>query len=355
MYGVILAGGSGTRFWPLSRSKTPKQFLKFGSKRTMIEETVARLSPVIPIEKIIIVTTEEHRKKIRKILKDIPGENIIIEPAGRNTAPAITLAALRLKSQSQEVMAVLPSDHVIMNADKFCRVLTFLENIGKCADSLLTIGIEPARPETGYGYIESGRVFQKDSQFTAYRVKRFIEKPDRKKAESFLRKGYYYWNSGMFVWKIAAFVNAMKKYLPDVYSKAKEAVSCGSKEKIIVDPGIYKEIPSISVDYGIMEKAKNTVVVPVDLGWTDVGSWSSVGDILLKDKNGNVAISNDSLLMDVKNSIFFAKGKFVAGIGIKDLVVVDSNDAILICKKDMSQKVRDLVNMLKSGKKEKYL
>jgi mannose-1-phosphate guanylyltransferase len=355
MYGVILAGGSGTRFWPLSRKKLPKQFLKLFDNRTLLEKTIQRLSPLIPPEKLIIVTTEKYRHKISEIVKDIPAENIILEPAGRNTAPAIALAAFKLIDKQEEVMGIFPSDHMILKDRMFCRILLVAEKIAKSSRHLITLGMKPDKPETGYGYIEVGKIYKREKGIAVFNVRRFVEKPDLKKAKAFLKNGNFMWNSGMFIWQVGVFLKELEKNLPEIYYGIKKGMKRKKNGQFEVDEKIYKGLQNISVDYGIMEKAGQTLVIPGEIGWSDLGSWDSLADVLEKDKSGNTVIADGECLFDVENSLFYANGKFVAGIGVRDLVVVNSDNAILICKKNSSQDVKKIVNFLNEKKKEEFL
>lgn len=355
MYGVILAGGSGTRFWPLSRKKIPKQFLKLFSERTLIEETVQRLSPLIPKERIIVVTTEDYARDIKRILKGVPPENIIAEPTGRNTAPAIALAAFKLSRNDNEVMGVFPSDHMITNKDAFIRVLSVANEIAKGYDKLVTLGMKPDKPETGYGYIELGSIFKKSGGFSVYKVKRFVEKPDLEKAKAFLRDGNFMWNSGMFVWRVGTFLKELEKQLPSLYRGIKDGIKIKKGGDFSIDKEIYSKIESISVDYGIMEKSEDSLVIPADIGWSDIGSWPSLAELLTRDDSGNAVIANGAFMHEVKNSLFFAKDKFVAGIGVEDVIVVSAGNAILVCNKNRSQEVKRIVEFLNSTKKEEFL
>lgn len=355
MYGVILAGGSGTRFWPLSRKKLPKQFLKLFNNKTLLEETIERLSPLIPRKKIIIVTTDDYRDKIKEIARGVPPENIILEPAGRNTAPSIALAAFKLIEREEGVMGIFPSDHLILEGKRFRRILSIAEKIAKSSEHLITLGMKPDKPETGYGYIEIGKVYKKGNGITVFNVKRFVEKPDVKKAKAFLENGNFMWNSGMFIWRIGVFLKELEKNLPQVYYGIKRGIKIKKNRQFEVNEKIYKGLPSISVDYGIMEKSERTLVIPIDVGWSDLGSWDSLADVLKKDESGNAVLADGKFLLNVKNSLFYVNGKFVAGIGIEDLVVVNSGNAILICKKQSSQDVKKVVNFLSEKKKWEFL
>lgn len=346
-----MAGGVGTRFWPLSRESKPKQFLEIISDRSMLQMTVERLLPKIKMEDIFIVTAASQVELTKKHLPQLLTENIIIEPFGMNTAPCIALSAqyLARKYSKSEKMIVLPADHLIALNDDF---LASLE-VGRDAadkDNLVTFGIKPNYPATGYGYIEAGEEID-DNIFS---VTQFKEKPDLETAEQFINAGNFFWNSGMFMWKIETILDAYETYLPKV-AEVLEMINKrwnedGLKANISSE---YALMPRIPVDIGIMEQAEKRVVIPVDYGWSDVGSWKALYDISSKDKNNNV-IDCDNQIIDSKNNYVNSK-KFIALIGIEDLVVIESDDALLIVKKDRSEDVKNIVEKLKRDKKEELL
>lgn len=351
MIALIMAGGIGTRFWPLSRKANPKQFLNIISEDSMLQMTVKRLQPKIKIEDIYIVTAGSQAELTKKHLPELPEENIIIEPFGMNTAPCIALSAqyLARKYNKNEKMIVLPADHLIAHRDDFMASLEIGEITAE-QDNLVTFGIKPDYPATGYGYIEAGEKIDEQRFF----VKQFKEKPDIKTAEQFLSSGNFFWNSGMFMWKIETILDAYKEYLPKV-AKILEKIDVrwnedGLKADISSE---YAQMPKIPVDIGIMEQAEKRVVIPVDYGWNDVGSWKALYDISEKDENNNV-INCGYEAIDSKNNYVNSK-KFVALIGIDNLVVVESDDALLIVKKDRSEDVKNIVEKLKKDAKEELL
>ena len=347
LYAVILAGGSGTRFWPLSRKANPKQFLNMTGERSLLQETLARISPRVRGSNVLIVTNKDHRKKILQQVKSfkIPLKNILLEPQGKNTAPAIAWAAAHIYRQSKNaVMMVLPSDHLILNPKAF---LKYLDEAVRLAGQnyLVTLGIVPTRPETGYGYLKI-KLFKRLGK-TVWKVEKFTEKPSLETAEKFIQAKTYLWNSGMFVWKCSVIQGAFQKYLPPV-SKAFVRYR-GSVGRF------WPTLPNISIDYGILEKANNVVTVPAkDMGWSDLGSWESLAEVRKKDQQGNTS-RGPVIQLNCNNSLIFADKRLVAAIGLENLIIVDTPDALLVCRKDQSQHVRHVVETLKKSKQSKLL
>jgi len=358
MYAVIMAGGKGTRFWPKSREKMPKHLLDIMSERTIIQETVDRIAPVIPVENILIVTGLSHADELMKQVPHIPVENILIEPVGRNTAPCIGLAALHIKRKSPDgVMAVLPADHLINDSDRFRKILSCAAEMAGRGDYLLTIGIPPAFPETGYGYIEKGKLIDTAKGENIFEVKSVREKPALEQAKAFLAKGGFYWNSGMFVWRVDTILHAIEKLLPDIYTgllQIEDAIGT-DQEKEMVDH-VYREIKPISIDYGVMEKADNVLLVRGDFGWSDVGSWDTLWEVSNKDSNGN-AVHGKGLFVGVeaRNSLVHSPRKLVTLVGVEDLIVVETEDSLLICKRGCSQDVKKAVETLQEKNLKDYL
>jgi len=351
MLALIMAGGVGTRFWPLSRQSNPKQFLNIVSDSSMIRMTVERLLPRIKIEDIFIVTAGSQSELTKKHLPDLPEENIIIEPFGMNTAPCIALSAqyLARKYDKSEKMIVLPADHLIAQRDDFLDSLEVGETSAEI-DNLVTFGIKPNYPATGYGYIEAGQKID-DKRFF---VKQFKEKPDLETAEAFLKAGNFFWNSGMFMWKIETILKAYQDYLPEVVTVLKKINTKWDAEGLSADfSEEYALMPKVPVDIGIMEKAEKRVVIPVDYGWSDVGSWKALFDVSQKDENNNVLRCQNEIIKSKNNYVF--SDKFVALIGVENLVVIDSGDALLIANKDHSEDVKKIVEKLKKDGKEELL
>jgi mannose-1-phosphate guanylyltransferase len=358
MYAVIMAGGRGTRFWPRSRKKKPKHLLDIVSKRTIIQETVDRIKSLIPPENILIVTGKKHSRELIKQLPEIPDQNIIIEPVGKNTAACIGLAALHIqKIVPDDVMIVLPSDHAIGDSRKYLEVISAAAKVANQKGGLVTIGIKPSSPQTGFGYIEQGQSLRNVSGKEVFRVKSIREKPDLQKARKFVQSGKFYWNSGMFIWKASIILKEIERCLPDLYTglmKIKEVLGT-SKEATIV-PRVYKGLASISIDYGVMEKADNAFMLPGDFGWSDVGSWDALWEISAKDNQGNaLAGGGNAIFTDTEGALVYSPKKLVALVGVRDLIIVETKDALLICKKGRSQDVKKVVDTLEAAKKKKYL
>jgi mannose-1-phosphate guanylyltransferase len=356
MYAVIMAGGKGTRFWPLSREKKPKHLLNITGEKSIIQYTVDRISPLVAKENILIVTGASHADQVREQLPQIPAGNILIEPVGRNTAPCIGLAAMYIQKRTPDaVMVVLPSDHLIMDTEAFLASLMAAREMARRKDCLVTIGIRPRWAETGYGYMERGKTADTVGETKAYQVKSFREKPDQATAERFLKNGGFFWNSGMFIWKVSTLLDAIGKLLPDLYEgllTIEKAIGTNSEAQILSE--VYKKIQPVSVDYGVMEKAPDVVMLEGDFGWNDIGSWDALWDVLEKDKKGNV-VRGRIIRSETSNCLVHSPDKMVALIGVEDLIVVETNDALLICRRGSSQDVRKVVARLEEKNLEKYL
>lgn len=344
LYAAILAGGIGSRFWPMSRESTPKQLLKVIGDESLLKATLARLKPVVPMDRTSIITNTKQAELIRQHLgcglkEKLPG--FVIEPFGMNTAPAIGLAAMRLyEADPEAVMAILPADHLIEDAKPFRDALKAAAQAAK-EGFLVTFGIVPDCPETGYGYIKSGsRTVMKAGGLPIRNVERFVEKPDLKRAKKYLREGGYYWNSGIFVWKAARILEEIKKHLPGLDKALKDIKSGDDINKA------YKTAEAISIDHGILEKAGRVAVIPARFPWSDVGSWSSFAGILQPDGSGNI-IKGRSIDIGSKGSIILGCDRVVATIGLEGMIVVDTPDATLICPKSRAQEVKDVVSLLK--------
>lgn len=351
---VVLSGGSGTRLWPLSRELYPKQLLSLtDSDNTMLQETVSRLSGLDTASPIVICN-EQHRFMVAEQLLQlgVDAPSIILEPKGRNTAPAIAIAAMEvLEKHGDGIMLVLPADHQIENTNTFHTAVNIGEGLAS-AGKLVTFGIVPTAPHTGFGYIQSGERVEGDS----YRVSQFVEKPDEATAQSYLAVGNYYWNSGMFLFKASTYLDELAKNNPEILSacqKAYEARSC-DYDFVRLQTEAFLSSPSDSIDYAVMEKTEHAVVVPLDAGWNDVGSWSALWDIAEKDKHGNV-LRGDIHADDVANSYLHAESRFVAVIGVDEHVIVETADAVLVAHKDKVQNVKDIVTHLKNSKREEAL
>ena len=358
MYAVIMAGGRGARFWPRSREKKPKHLLDIVGTRTMIQETVDRIKPLINPQNILIVTGKKHARELIKQLPEVPTKNIIIEPEGKNTAACIGLAALHIKKiAGDDIMIVLPSDHAIGYPDKYRAVISAAAQTAAQNNALVTIGIKPTSPHTGFGYVEQGELSGQVSGEEVFRVLSIREKPDFPQAQPFVQSGKFYWNSGMFIWKTSAILMEIARWLPDLNKgliKIEKAL--GSDKEAATIRGVYKRLSSISIDYGVMEKANNTFMLKGDFGWSDVGSWDAVYEISAKDDNGNAVTTGSSVIFeDTENSLVYSPQKLVAMVGVKDLIVVETKNALLICKKGASQDIKKVVETLEAKKIKKYL
>ncbi len=356
MYAVIMAGGRGTRFWPQSRDRKPKHLLDILSERTIIQETVDRLLPLVPPERILVVTNRAHAAELARQLPDIPARNILIEPLGRNTAPCIGLAAHAVRRLDPgAVMAVLPADHLIIDEARFLEVLRAAAEAAAPGRHLVTIGIAPTAPETGYGYLELGEETGTAGTETVRRVRSVREKPDLETAKAFLAEGNYVWNSGMFVWTAGAVLEAIGRWLPDL-AKGLERIdsALGTERENTVLESVYPGLPSISIDYGVMEKADNVLALRGDFGWSDVGSWDALWEVSPKDDSGNV-LRGSVTAAGTKNSLVVARDRLVALAGVEDLIVVDTEDALLVCKRGDSQRVREVVDLLEKKGLPEYL
>ncbi len=352
MIALIMAGGVGTRFWPLSTKSKPKQFLNILGEKSMIQQTVERIKPIINYKDIYIVTNIEQVELVIEHLPQIPEENVVAEPLGRNTAACIGLGAIILEEKypSDETMLVLPADHYIGKPEKFLEIVSFASQFAKESKNLITFGIKPTFPATGYGYIESGEKIR-EGKFPTYNVKKFKEKPDLETAIAFLSSGNFSWNSGMFLWRIDVILDAIKQYMPELFYQLQKMKKSWQQKRTKETKEIYQNLQSIPVDIGIMERAKNSVVIPVDIDWNDIGSWQAVYDMKNKDKNGNFF---EGHIIDIhsKNNYVLSesKKKIISLSNVDNLVIVDTKDALLICKKEKSQNVKKIVELL--NKKE---
>lgn len=341
VYAVILAGGSGSRLWPLSRQHLPKQFLVMDGEASLLQATINRLSPTIDAGNVLIVTQESHSKG--EAYHALLPYRVLHEPSGRNTAPAIALAAAcLLEGGGDPVMVVLPADHVIRDENCFRSHLDMAIRAAQ-GGRLVTFGIRPTRPDTGFGYIKAVQSDDAD----VHEVERFAEKPDIATAEAFLEEGGYYWNSGMFVWRASVILEEFRRYLPQVWQVVQAIrAEClaGAPFQQAVERH-FGAMPSISIDYGVLEKSDRVSLIPCDIGWSDVGSWQAVHEISPRDANGN-ALQGNVMAVDCKNSLIRAEKRLVAAIGVEDVCVIETADAILISKNDQTQRVREVVDVL---------
>ncbi|MCM1253420.1 MAG: mannose-1-phosphate guanylyltransferase [Clostridium sp.] len=353
-YGVIMAGGGGTRFWPLSRQELPKQLLNLTGKDLMVNETIDRLEGNVEKEDIFIVTNVAQAELMLEATSGrISAGHILAEPAARNTAACIGYAAMEiLQKYGDGIMCILPSDHYIKKTDVYKKVIADAIRTAKETDALVTIGIQPTFPSTGYGYI---RHAEEKSQDGYYRVKSFVEKPNLKKAKEYLLSGEYLWNSGMFIWKASVIMRYFEELLPEVYAclqKIGKALNTPKEQEVIQE--VYPQIPKISIDYGIMERADKVLVLEGDFGWSDVGSWDALEALYDKDEYGNITYG-EQVHIDTHDCIIYAKNKLVTTIGLDSVIVVETEDAVLVCDKNRAQEVKKIVEALQDCDKRQYL
>ena len=360
-YPVILAGGRGTRFWPLSRKKRAKQLLALDGKQTMIQQTVARLLLLAPASRFWIITNDDLRLAISKQLPALPKAQVLAEPAGRNTAPAIGLAAfLLLRENPDAVIGMFPSDHVIADEKRYRETLQRGIEIAAAGENIVVLGIRPNRPETGYGYIEAGSTFEGE----ALRVRRFTEKPDAQKAAEFVQAGNYFWNSGMFLWSARTLANALREHLPRTALLLEEiAAAFGTRKFAATFRRQYQKCENISVDYAVLEprsangeREGNIFCLPADFGWNDLGSWTALHEhhtAKTSPPEGNIVTAAGVFVLNAHGNYVHAPGKFVAAVGVSDLVVVETPDALLITTRHQAQDVGKVVKHLDEKKLHK--
>ena len=345
MKALVLAGGSGTRLWPLSRKSYPKQFLKLNGTESLLRQTVERLLRVLSKDEIVVMTNNEYKFYVKSDLKEI--DHIILEPEGRNTAPAIALGIKycieKLGCGDEEVLFFSPSDHVIRPINRFVEYLRRAGDLAK-EGHIVTFGIKPDRPETGYGYMRAAEQSAGgESQVDYFLVEKFVEKPDASTAKRYIEEGCYYWNSGMFAFSIGTIMNEFRRHAPTIY----EMLLKGYDEMV----GQFHQMPDLSIDYAVMEKSGRVAVLPLDLYWNDIGSWDSLHDILPRDEDGNAAVG-DVMTIDTKNCLIFGNKRLISTIGLRDCLIVETDDAVLIAKKGETWKVKEIVNRLKDSQRK---
>jgi len=359
---VLLAGGRGTRFWPRSRMRTPKQLLDIVGSETMVRGTMARLSPAFGPRGLWIVTNKEQARAVRRELPEVPPSHVLVEPVGVNTAAAIGLAAIHLAHEKGDaLMAVLPSDSYIADAAGYRTLVSAALDLARAPGNIVVMGIPPTRPETGYGYIERGDVASRPRGVEAYAVRRFTEKPALPEARQYLDSGNYLWNAGMFFWRASTFLEELRRFLPATRDALQElAKTIGSRRYTSALHRIYPQLQNISVDYAVMEPATRATekprvfVIPAKVGWTDIGSWAAVYQLLAAKPGGNVS-AGASFALDAEGNYFWSPKKFVAAIGVHDLVLVETQDALLLCSRERSQDVGTIVKWLEEQKLNKLV
>jgi mannose-1-phosphate guanylyltransferase len=358
---VLLAGGRGTRFWPRSRIRTPKQLLNIAGRETMLRETVARLASVVQPKNIWAVTNVEQAAAVRKQMRNAPAAHILAEPTGRNTAAAIGLAAVHLaREYGDALMAVLPSDSYVADVAGYRKLVRAALDLAREPGNLVVIGVTPTRPETGYGYIERGAISGRPQSVDAYAVRRFTEKPALEVAREYLASGDYLWNAGMFFWRVSTFLDNLRHFLPATHESLLELQKAiGTKRYASALRRIYPKLENISVDYAIMEPATRAAspqvsVILANVGWSDIGSWAAVYELLADKPAANVSAS-PSFTLDAEGNYLWSPQKFVAAIGVSNVVLVETADAILLCSRDRSQEVGKIVKWLEGQKKSELL
>lgn len=360
-YALILAGGGGTRLWPKSRNKTPKQFLSLVSDDTMLQVTADRINKLIPWERIIVVTNQLYKDEITKQLPHLPQGNVLAEPAKRDTALAMLVGALYAKQQDPDAIVInCASDHVVTDEEGFVEVMKAASEMAGDHQYLVSVGVTPTRPATGFGYIKIGQdIKQITDKLKVFKVDSFTEKPDEATAKEFIATGRYFWNANMYVWSAQALQDAFKKYMPSLYEVTKSLTEMSQAEFHDALPSIYDNAEAISIDYAISEKADNLVLIPGDFGWNDVGDWKVVYDLGTKNLDGNVIIGekdqNNTLAVQSQNNLIHTNGKLIALVGISDMIIVDTEEILMIVPKSISQDVKKLVEKLKEEKREDYL
>ena len=363
VHAVILAGGRGTRFWPRSRARTPKQLLNIVGKQTMLEQTVARLRPLLADAHVWTVTNAEQAAEVKKQLPLAARKRVLNEPVGRNTAAAIALAALHVRhaARGDALMAVLPADHFIANPERYRVIVRAALDVARRRGRMVVLGIPPTRPETGFGYIERMGDALDSRGFPVYAVRRFTEKPALSVAKVYAGSGDYHWNAGMFFWRVSTFLENLNKYLPKTYGQLESLVdSFGKSSYDRKLRAIYAKLENISVDYAILEPATrqpggpSVFVIPAEVGWSDIGSWAAVYELLAKLPGENIK-SGSGYVLDANGNFLWSPSKFVAAIGVNDLVVVETPDALLICPRERAQDVGKVVKWLEENRRKDLL
>ena len=355
-YCLIMAGGAGTRFWPRSRVNKPKQYLNIFGDQSLIQETVKRFSKFVPEENIYVVSARGQKDILEQQSQNLPRENLIFEPSGKNTLPAIGLAALFIAEKDPEgILVVSPSDHLIQNDELFRQTIDSAILIADKSAGIVTIGITPIFPSTGYGYVQTSGEIKLGQSVKSFTVKQFVEKPNREVAEGYLQKGGFFWNSGIFVFKVSVFLESVKQFAPGLYADLmliREFIGTDQYESKLDQ--IYNQVESVSIDYGILEKADNLFLVQGDFVWNDVGSWEEVYKYGQKDENQN-AKTGEVIFQDTRSSFVYAPESLVAVVGLEDVIVVQEGNAILVCKRDHAEEIKKVVGEITRRKLDQYL
>ncbi len=360
-YAVILAGGGGTRLWPKSRNDTPKQFLKLAGNRTMIQIAADRIKMILPWDRIIVVTNKLYEKDIKEQLPEIPSKNIIAEPEKKDTALAMLVGSLYAKSlDPQAVVMNVASDHVVTDDNEYKRVITKALEVAEKNNYLVTIGISPTEPNTGFGYIKAGTMIEKiTSDLSLSQVENFTEKPDLATAKKYISTGKYFWNANMYVWSVDTIIDSFKKHMPKMLKIASKLEGLKHQMFHKALPEIYSASEKISIDYAISEKADNLVLIPGDFGWNDVGLWTVVYELGQKNKDKNVILNDDHnekiVAIESKKNLIHANNRLIALLGVDDMVVVDTDEILLVVPKKQCQDIKKIVEALKKDKKAKFL
>ena len=354
-YVLIMAGGVGTRLWPLSRRDRPKQSLRLVGGRTMFEHAVDRLAPILQPEQIFVVTRTEHMKILATQAPELPPDNFIVEPEGRGTAPCIGLGAIHLHRQDPEaIMVVLTADHFIADTARFRQVLAAAAQVAE-EGHLVTLGITPSSPSTGYGYIKQGESVGTVEGFSVFRAERFAEKPSPETALHMVESGEYSWNSGMFIWRVDRILEEFQRQMPEFYVQLAEVeATLGTSGYEPTLSRVWPQVARQTIDYGVMEGAENVVVIPVDIGWSDVGSWASLSELLPADEERNIIVG-PHVGIDTRDTLVFGEERLIATIGLEGMVIVDTEDALLVCPRGREQEVRAIVRRLEEDRRTEWL
>ncbi|MDP8224837.1 MAG: sugar phosphate nucleotidyltransferase [Candidatus Lernaella stagnicola] len=355
-YAVIMAGGTGTRFWPVSRMKTPKQLLVIGGDETLLEQTVHRIQPLVPAERIMVVTGDAIAEESAAILPPAAAANLVSEPCRRNTAPCAAVAAKILVDRDPDaVVALLPADHAILKAEEFLRILSAAMTVAAREDVLITLGITARRPDTGFGYIEIGGHAGREDECDYHYVTKFHEKPEPHRAKKFAESGRYFWNAGIFVFRADTLLRAVAKTLPDLYEQIGPIDGRAPADRLKAQiNAVYPALTPVSIDVGVMEKVDNLLVFPADIGWSDVGSWTALRELFEPDTAGNVTEGRHVAMGESRNNTVYAKDGVVVTIGVDDLIIVHTPDATLVARRDQAQEVKHVFDELEKHGWDKY-